>query len=46
MVATPSCGVIVVKGVKIEAPKKPVEGGGFDVTVNGWGDMIDFPLPL
>ena len=40
----PHGGVIVVKGIKIEPPKKPVEGGGFDVTVNGWGDIIDIPL--
>ena len=41
----PHGGVIVVKGIKIEAPK-PNEGGGFDVGVNGWGDVIDVPLPL
>ena len=42
----PHGGVIVVKGIKIEPPKQGEGGGGFDVSVNGWGDMIDIPLPL
>lgn len=42
----PHGGVIVVKGVKIEAPKQSGGSGGFDVGVNGWGDIIDVPLPL
>ena len=40
----PHGGVIVVKGIEIEEPKEL--GGGFDVSVEGWGDVIDIPLPL
>lgn len=42
----PHGGVIVVKGIKIEPPKQNEGGGGFDVGVNGWGDVIDVILPL
>lgn len=44
----PHGGVIVVGGIKIEKPAPDVGGGGggFDVGVEGWGDVIDIPLPL
>lgn len=38
----PHGGVIVVKGIKIEEP--PEVSGGFDVGVDGWGDIIDIQL--
>jgi hypothetical protein len=41
----PHGGVIVVKGIKIEAPEQS-GGGGFDVGVSGWGDAIDIPLTM
>jgi len=39
----PHGGVIVVKGIVIE---EPVDGGGggFNIGVDGWGDVIDIPL--
>lgn len=40
----PHGGVIVVGGIAVKAPEKPVEGGGFEVGVDGWGDAIDIPL--
>ena len=40
----PHGGVIVVKGIVIEEPK--ASGGGFDVGVSDWGDVVDIPLPL
>ena len=39
----PHGGVIVVNGIKIEPP---VGEGGFDIGVEGWGNVIDIPLPL
>ena len=39
----PHGGVIVVKGIVIE---EPVDGGGggFNIGVDGWGEVIDIPL--
>ena len=44
----PHGGVIVVGGIKVEKPAPDVGGGGggFDIGVEGWGDVIDIPLPL
>ena len=42
----PHGGVIVVKGIQIK-PEDGTQGtGAFDVDVNGWGDVVDVPLPL
>lgn len=45
----PHGGVIVVSGIKIEKPEQgggEGGGGGFDIGVEGWGDVVDIPLPL
>lgn len=39
----PHGGVIVVQGIEIEGPAES-GGGGFDVGVSDWGDVIDIPL--
>ena len=42
----PHGGVIVVSGIQIK-PEDGTQGtGAFDVDVNGWGDIVDVPLPL
>lgn len=40
----PHGGVIVVKGIEVEISE--IAGGGFDIGVSDWGDIIDIPLPL
>ena len=42
----PHGGVIVVRGIKIDKPAEGSGGGGFNIGVEGWGDIIDIPLPL
>lgn len=41
----PHGGVIVVSGIEIDE-NTTVEGGGFDIGVDGWGDAVDVPLPI
>jgi hypothetical protein len=42
----PRGGVIVVKGIKVEMEIVEGGGGGFDVNVNDWGNVIVVPLPI
>jgi len=44
----PRGGVITVSGLEItdEDAAEPEGGGGFDVDVESWGDIIDIPLEL
>ena len=42
----PRGGVITVDGIEISDEEGLEGSGAFDVTVDGWGDYIDIPLPL
>ena len=42
----PHGGVIEVTGIEIPDSIGQVEGSGFDVVVEGWGDYVDVDLPL
>ena len=44
MANQPHGGVIVVKGIEIEQSQGTQGSGGFDVTVDDWGDIVDIPL--
>lgn len=40
----PTGGVIVIKGIEIDETRD--ESKGFIIGVDGWGDVVDVPLPL
>lgn len=42
----PRGGVITVTGIEISDEEGLEGSSGFDVTIDGWGDEIDIPLPL
>jgi len=42
----PRGGVITVDGIEVSDEDGTEGSGGFDVSVDGWGDYIDIPLPL
>lgn len=44
--AQPRGGVITVEGIEVSDEDGMEGSGGFDVTVDGWGDYVDIPLPL
>ena len=44
--AQPHGGVIVVKGIVINEEDGKAGSGGFDVTVNDWGEYEDIELPM
>lgn len=44
--AQPRGGVIRVDGIEVSDEDGTEGGGAFDVTVEGWGEYIDIPLPL
>jgi hypothetical protein len=44
--AQPHGGVIVVKDIVISEEEGKQGSGGFDVSVEGWKDYIEVPLPL
>lgn len=44
--AQPRGGVITVDGIEVDDEDGMAGSGGFDVTVDGWGDYMDIPLPL
>ena len=41
----PRGGVLIVKGIEADIPGVG-SGGGFDVGVNDWGDVVVVPLPI
>lgn len=43
--AQPRGGVITVSGIEV-SDEDGTEGGSFDVSVDGWGEWVDVPLPL
>ena len=42
----PRGGIITVTGIEISDEEGLEGSGAFDVTVEGWGDYIDIPLPI
>lgn len=44
--AQPRGGVIQVTGVEVSDEDGKEGSGGFDVSVDGWGEWVDIPLPL
>ena len=40
----PTGGIIVIKGIEIDETRD--ESKGFIIGVDGWGDVVDVPLPL
>lgn len=44
--AQPRGGVIIVTNIEVSDEDAAGSTGGFDVTVDGWGEWIDIPLPL
>lgn len=42
----PHGGVIVISGLEVEASEGATSSGGFDVTVDDWGEYEDIELPL
>ncbi len=44
--AQPRGGVITVSGIEVSDEDGTEGGGGFDVSVDGWGEWVDVPLPL
>lgn len=42
----PRGGVLVVKGIEVEMSEVSTGGGGFEVDVDDWGDIVDIPIPL
>ena len=44
--AQPRGGVIVVRDIEVTDDEGSGIGGGFDVSVDGWGEYVDIELPL
>lgn len=44
--AQPRGGVITVSGIEVSDEDGTEGGGGFDVSVDDWGEWVDVPLPL
>ena len=44
--AQPAGGVVKSAGVVVRDEDNVVTGGGFDVTVGGWDDVVDIDLPI
>ena len=41
----PRGGVLLINGIEVEMSEVS-SGGGFDVDVEDWGDVVEIPLPL
>lgn len=44
--AQPRGGVIIVTGIEVSDEDGAEGSGGFDVSVDGWGEWVDIPLPI